>query len=114
MAKKFYDGETVLKVMANGLTEEAVDAVAGDYEIAAMKRVFDDKELLETCFCLFENDLNISRAARELYMHRNTLIYRVNKVKTLINLNVCLFKDAVKFLALYEIYKRTSAPYKGE
>lgn len=100
--------------MAKGLTAEAADTVANDYGIAAMKEVFEDDDLLVTCFCLFENDLNISRAARELYMHRNTLIYRVNKVKALTNLNICSFKDAVKFLATYEIYKKISATDKGE
>ena len=40
-----------------------------------------DKEMLVTIDKLFENNLNISETARQLYVHRNTLVYRLGVLK---------------------------------
>ncbi|MDE5766674.1 MAG: helix-turn-helix domain-containing protein [Clostridia bacterium] len=69
-------------------------------------RAFEDKDLVSTCLCLFENDLNVSRTAGKLYMHRNTLIYRIAKLKKLTGLDVCKFSDAVTFIILYRCYMK--------
>ena len=66
--------------------------------------IISDYDLVETCFCLFENDLNVSKTAVRLYMHRNTLIYRIAKLKRLTGLDVCRFDDAVSFIILYRCY----------
>lgn len=66
---------------------------------------FSDADLVDTCLALFENDLNVSKTAGKLYMHRNTLIYRIGKLKRLTGLDVCKFSDAVTFLILYRCYR---------
>lgn len=65
---------------------------------------FADAELIKTCMCLLENDLNVSRTAKKLYMHRNTLIYRIAKLKRLTGLDARVFADAVTFMILYRCY----------
>lgn len=73
-------------------------------ELGKYKKVFDDDDLVTTCFCLFENDLNVSRTAQKLYMHRNTLIYRLAKLRRITSLNVTAFGDAITFMIYYRCY----------
>ncbi|MGN1104244.1 MAG: helix-turn-helix domain-containing protein [Candidatus Coproplasma sp.] len=70
----------------------------------ALDRVFSDEGLVSSCMCLFENNLNVTLAAEKMYMHRNTLIYRIKKVERLTGLNVTAFSDAVDFIILYRAY----------
>ena len=75
--------------------------------LSSMKKAFDDAELVNTCFCLFTNNLNVSKTAAVLYMHRNTLIYRISKLKRLTGLDVTDFSDAVTFIVTYRAYLNT-------
>lgn len=72
----------------------------------SLTRVFSDEALVKSCMSLFENNLNVSLAAQKLYMHRNTLIYRIKKVERLTGLNVTQFSDAVDFIILYKAYAK--------
>ena len=45
----------------------------------------------------FENNLNVSETARKLYVHRNTLVYRLEKVKKITGLDLREFEDAILF-----------------
>lgn len=57
-------------------------------------KVFGDSELISTAQLFFEHNLNISITSKAGFMHRNTLIYRLDKIKTLIGLDIRIFKDA--------------------
>ena len=59
-------------------------------------RLFND-EMIHTIEKFFENSLNLSETARQLYIHRNTLIYRLDKVQRIIGLDLRAFDDAVTF-----------------
>ena len=56
-----------------------------------------DKNLLTTGINFIENDLNISKTSNKLFLHRNTLIYRLEKIKEYLNLDLKNFKDAFIF-----------------
>lgn len=56
-----------------------------------------DEETLSTIRILFENNLNLSETARQLYVHRNTLVYRFEKLQKKFGLDVRNFEDAVTF-----------------
>lgn len=56
-----------------------------------------DKETLATVNSFFENDLNISETARKMYLHRNTLGYRLDKIQKTTGLDVKKFEDALTF-----------------
>ena len=57
---------------------------------------FDD-ETLVTISKFFENNLNVSETARQLYVHRNTLVYRLEKLQRSTGLDIRVFDDALTF-----------------
>ena len=54
-----------------------------------------DEEILSTVSKFFENNLNVSETSRQLYIHRNTLIYRIEKLQKATGLDVRVFDDAL-------------------
>ena len=61
------------------------------------RELLKDEELAGTAEEFLGNDLNVSETARNLYMHRNTLMYRLDKLERLTGLNLRKFSDAVTF-----------------
>ena len=57
---------------------------------------FDD-ETLTTINKFFENSLNVSETSRQLYIHRNTLVYRLDKLEKITGLDLRIFEDAITF-----------------
>lgn len=62
--------------------------------------VLEDDELVECINAFFENNLNISETSRNAFMHRNTLLYRIDKIYKLTGLNIRNFEDAMSFRVL--------------
>ena len=69
-----------------------------------LKEIFDsdvpeafDEETLGTINRFFQNNLNIAETSRQLHMHRNTLIYRLEQIQKRTGLDVRLFEDAMTF-----------------
>ena len=69
-----------------------------------IKEIFDgkspdefDEELLTTINKFFENSLNVSETSRQLYIHRNTLVYRLDKLQKSTGLDLRVFEDAITF-----------------
>ncbi len=56
-----------------------------------------DEETLSTINKFFENSLNVSETSRQLYIHRNTLVYRLDKLQKTSNLDLRVFEDAITF-----------------
>lgn len=56
-----------------------------------------DEELFVTVQKFFENDLNVSKTAQDLFIHRNTLVYRLDKIQKLTRLDLRKFTDAITF-----------------
>ena len=56
-----------------------------------------DEETMVTIQKFFENNLNISETARQLYVHRNTLVYRLERLEKIIGLDIRKFDDAMTF-----------------
>ncbi len=67
-------------------------------------RLFSE-EMLNTIDMFFKKDLNLSDTARQLYIHRNTLVYRLDKVQRMVGLDLRRFDDAVTFKLLYDMRK---------
>ena len=64
-----------------------------------------EEETLETVKCFFGNNLNVSETARQLFIHRNTLMYRLNRIRKITGLDLRNFEMAVTFQILYFLYK---------
>ncbi len=69
-----------------------------------IKEIFDgkspdefDEETLTTINKFFENSLNVSETSRQLYIHRNTLVYRLDKIEKATGLDLRVFEDAITF-----------------
>ncbi|MEI6131637.1 MAG: helix-turn-helix domain-containing protein [Bacillota bacterium] len=67
-----------------------------------LHEVFDDemyadfgKEYLSTVNSFFENSLNVSETSRKMFIHRNTLVYRLDKINKLTGLDITKFEDAL-------------------
>ena len=56
-----------------------------------------DHETLFTIQRFFENNLNVSETSRKLFVHRNTLVYRLEKIKKITGLDLREFEDAIVF-----------------
>ncbi len=69
-----------------------------------VKEIFDgkspddfDEETLTTIHKFFENSLNVSETSRQLFIHRNTLVYRLDKLQKSTGLDLRVFEDAITF-----------------
>ena len=69
-----------------------------------IKEIFDgkspddfDEETITTINKFFENSLNVSETSRQLYIHRNTLVYRLDKLQKSTGLDLRVFEDAITF-----------------
>lgn len=70
--------------------------------------ILKDPEMLSTAEEFLANSLNISETARNLFMHRNTLMYRLDKIEKAMGLNIRRFADAVTFRIILILYKHLS------
>ncbi len=69
------------------------------------KDILGDSEMLGTAEEFLANSLNISETSRRLYMHRNTLMYRLDKIEKTMGLNIRRFSDAVTFRIILILYR---------
>ena len=63
-----------------------------------------DEEIVSTVNKFFENNLNVSETSRQLFVHRNTLVYRVEKLQKSTGLDVRTFDDALTFKIAMMVY----------
>ncbi len=63
-----------------------------------------DEEIVSTVYKFFENNLNVSETSRQMFIHRNTLVYRVEKLKNITGLDVRVFDDALTFMIAMMVY----------
>ena len=68
-----------------------------------------DQETIGTIQKFFENNLNVSETSRKLFVHRNTLVYRLDKIKKLTGLDLREFDDAIIFKVAMMVNKYLTA-----
>lgn len=68
-----------------------------------------DHETLMTIQCFFENNLNVSETSRKLFVHRNTLVYRLEKIRKLTGLDLREFEHAITFKVALMVKKYLSS-----
>ncbi|MFD0589776.1 PucR family transcriptional regulator [Paenibacillus sp. GCM10027627] len=114
LGRKFHVGTNIhlpwmlqLERLLNAIPE----ANRSKYLEQSLKRadLFVESEMLGTLETFFSLDCNVSETAKKLYIHRNTLLYRLDKLKQETGLDVRQFRDAVLvkiILLLYKVTKR--------
>lgn len=68
-----------------------------------------DRETLMTIQCFFENNLNVSETSRKLFVHRNTLVYRLEKIRKLTGLDLREFDNAITLKVALMVKKYLTA-----
>ena len=77
-----------------------IKEIFGDYQLDSL-----DNEMLTTINKFFENSLNVSETSRQLFIHRNTLVYRLDKLQKATGLDLRLFDDAITFYIALMVVK---------
>ena len=104
VGRTFYPKETILPYTRLGIGRLIYQLPESLCEMF-IKEVFGEKipeevydeEIMETIEKFLENDLNISETARQLYVHRNTLVYRLERLQAELGLDIRVFEDAMTF-----------------
>ena len=97
--------EFLLVKMMEGVPESTLEEYFMEFAGEEIQEILDDEEMLNTAEAFLQNNLNVSETSRLLYMHRNTLLYRLDKIEKATGLNVRQFADAVSFRVLTVMYK---------
>jgi carbohydrate diacid regulator len=95
----------MLVKMLEGIPETKLNEYLAELMDESTEEIFEDEEMLGTAEEFLQSSLNVSETSRNLYMHRNTLLYRLDKIEKATGLNIRLFSDAVCFRVLTSIYK---------
>lgn len=103
VGKIFYEGQDIIAYSSLGIGRLIYQLPVPLCEMF-IREIFDgkipgnfDEETLTTINKFFENSLNVSETSRQLYIHRNTLVYRLDKIQKIINLDLRVFEDAITF-----------------
>ncbi len=86
------------------LTKSQREKLIAGYDLRNFARIFEDSDTMAMVDGFLENDMNISETAKKLYMHRNTLIYRLNKIYVETGLDLRKFDMALTFDILRILY----------
>lgn len=90
-------GEYLLVTMMRDLPEARIKEYMAQFRVSNTEKVFSDPDLATTAKGFLENSLNVSETSRALFLHRNTLTYRLDKIKRITGLDLKNFSDAVTF-----------------
>ena len=95
-----------LEEIVSTLSKSQRERLTSGYDMKNFARIFEHGDLMTAVDCFFENGMNISETARKLYMHRNTLIYRLNKIQKTTGIDLRNFEMAVTFQILRVLYEQ--------
>jgi len=103
VGKIFYDDQNVIAYSALGIGRLIYQLPIPLCKMF-IKEIFDnqspddfDEETITTINKFFENSLNVSETSRQLFIHRNTLVYRLDKLQKSTGLDLRVFEDAITF-----------------
>ena len=109
LAKKYNFNESIIDDK-NLIFENIIDSISEGIK----NDIFDefnngfkklDNDMIKTVEVFFKCGLNLSDAAKELYIHRNTLIYRLDKIEKYTSYDIRKFNNAVIFKIIFSIWK---------
>lgn len=73
---------------------------------ASLVKILENDAINESVDAFIQGDLNFSIASQKSFVHRNTLIYRITKIKNLIGLDLKKFDDCVLYQNVRIVYKK--------
>lgn len=102
-AAKLFTARDVMAALSV-LPKSQREKLTTGYDIKALAKIFEDGDMMNTVDAFLSNDLSVCRTARALYMHRNTLMYRLNVIRRQTGFDLRVFKMAVTFKILHCLY----------
>lgn len=97
------ENSLIFERFMDGLNEDIKNTIVQKFNEGFSKF---DNDMIKTIEVFFEFNLNLSEAAKNLYVHRNTLIYRLDKIEKYTHYDIRKFKDAVIFKIAFSIWKQ--------
>ena len=104
----FLYSDLALERIMDSISAERKKEIRKEYFGQGAARWLSD-DILETVRVFFRNDLNLTAASKQLFIHRNTLNYRLDKIRKETGLDLRSFQDAVIFKILTEMPDDTSS-----
>ncbi|MBQ9727980.1 MAG: helix-turn-helix domain-containing protein [Clostridia bacterium] len=92
--------EFILARVLEDIPESKWAEYVAEFSDERFKEIFENEEMISTAEEFLQSSLNTSETARKLYVHRNTLLYRLDKIEKATGLNLRSFSDAVAFRVL--------------
>ncbi len=96
---------TLLGKLLQNLDDQSLGSVSNMLADSNVQKFFADPELITTVEFFFKNNLNITKASKAANLHRNTFIYRLEKIKKMIGLDIREFEDGVTLKVLIILKK---------
>ena len=100
--------QKLCKTFSSCLNPDEQAAISEKFLTPEIREVMSDKELIDCINAFFKNNLNISETSRNAFLHRNTLLYRIDKIHKITGLNIRNFEEAMTFKLLTIIYDKTN------
>lgn len=112
MPRQTVEGEGKVKLISEQdiiaafaeIPKQKREKMIADYDVKSLAKIFENDAMMKTVDTFLRCGLSVCRAADELYMHRNTLIYRLNSVARRTGLDVRDFNSAITFKILHYLY----------
>lgn len=102
---KSEEPKSLLEMMLSKFDSLKIEKCEELFEEEGIKNFLKDKELVETTKAFLANNLNVCKTSKVTFMHRNTLLYRLEKIKKMTNLDIRKFCDAVTVEVLLTLFK---------
>ncbi len=99
------NGASMLETFFSDLDSSKLDYYNKILKDENVRAFLADKELVETVEQFFVNNLNVCQTSKKTFMHRNTLIYRLDKLVKMLGLDIRKFSDAVVLKMILMIVK---------
>lgn len=93
-----------LSEITSFLTKSQKEKIFSGYDLKNLAKIFEDPSMMITAKSFLANGMNVAKTARSMYMHRNTLLYRLNAIRRLTGLDLRDFKMATTFEILHSLY----------
>ena len=97
--------EYLLVKLLENVPQNQLREYMSQFRIENTAEIFEDPDMVNTAEEFLANSLNVSEASRNLFMHRNTLMYRLDKIERITGLDIRNFSDAVTFRVIAVLYK---------
>lgn len=95
LKNEIVENSSMLPRLLGKLTPENLEWCENILNDENIQLFLKDDELIKTVEIFFENNLNISKTSANGFMHRNTLLYRIEKIARITGLDIRKFEDAV-------------------